>query len=82
MHILRKDSCWTELLSWWRRASTEADGEVSGSVAVRRFTVYTLADADYTLQPKGAAKDSQLETITGRWRGCTRQASCQRLWAL
>lgn len=57
MHIPGKD----ELLSQLQRAGTETNGEVSGSLALRKVVVYACADADYTLLSKSAVKDSQLE---------------------
>lgn len=63
MHTPRKDNCRGVMSSRWQNIGTEADCEVSGSLALRKVAVYACEDADYTLPSKRAVKSSQLEAL-------------------
>lgn len=63
MHFRGEENCRRDLLSRWRRADTDADGEASGSVGCFEAAAYTSADTVYALPSKTAIKSSQLTAL-------------------
>lgn len=56
MRTTEEDNCWGDSLSRWRRAGTDADGEVSGSAGCRNIAVLASADVAYALRSNSAIR--------------------------